>query len=385
MIAMAGALEPDLLIADEPTTALDVTTQAQILALVRCLQRERGTGVLFITHDFGVVAAIADRVTVMRHGRIVETGTMRDVLLRPREPYTAALIDAVPRLRARAARTLPAARVLDVVEATKTHVDRGRFFAPARRVAALKGVTLSLRAGETLGIVGESGSGKSTLARSLVRLDSLDAGTVTIAGRDVAGSRGGDALALRRKIQMVFQDPYASLDQRRRVGDILCEGPLNFGMSRRAARDQSRELVCRVGLPEGAVERFPHEFSGGQRQRICIARALSVRPEILVADEAVSALDVSVQRRVLDLLEELKAEYALSVVFITHDLRVAATVCDSIAVMQHGALVEYGSAEQVLSAQATPYTRALLAAIPGQDVFGHDLPARHPTANEDTP
>ena len=372
MIAMALALEPAVLIADEPTTALDVTTQAQILALVRRLQLERGTGVLFITHDFGVVAEIADRVTVMLQGRIVETGPARDVLIHPQEAYTRSLIGAVPRLRARPARPLSSETVLTVTDATKTHVERGHLFSRARRVSALKDVSLSLRLGETLGIVGESGSGKSTLARGLVQLDRIDTGSVEIAGGDASRASGRALKAMRQRIQMVFQDPYASLDHRRRVADILCEGPLNFGMSRAAALDQTRELIRRVGLPESAVGRYPHEFSGGQRQRICIARALSVRPDILVADEAVSALDVSVQRKILNLLDELKAAYNLSIVFITHDLRVAAEICDHIAVMRGGEIVEYGTAHDILTAQSTDYTRALIAAIPGQDVFGHE-------------
>ncbi len=369
MIAMALALGPAALIADEPTTALDVTTQAQILQLIRRLQRERDTGVLFITHDFGVVAEIADRVTVMRHGAVVETGATADVLLRPRAPYTQELIAAVPQLRARPSGQSSGPVVLDVVGATKTHAEHGRFFGKPRRVAALKNVSFALHAGETLGIVGESGSGKSTLARCLVQLDRMDAGTMRIGGRDAAGARGAELRSMRQSVQMVFQDPFASLDGRRRVGDILCEGPLNFGMARTHARAQARELVRRVGLPEQAVERFPHEFSGGQRQRICIARALSVRPKILVADEAVSALDVSVQKRILALLNELKVDYALSVVFITHDLRVAADICDTIAVMRGGEIVEQGPSGTVIGQPSAAYTKALIAAIPGGNIF----------------
>ncbi len=369
MIAMALALGPSVLIADEPTTALDVTTQAQILNLIRRLQRDRDTGVLFITHDFGVVAEIADRVTVMRHGAIVETGATADVLLRPQEPYTKELIAAVPQLRARPATERSGAVVLDVSGATKTHAERGRFFGKPRRVAALKNVSFSLHAGETLGIVGESGSGKSTLARCLVQLDRMDAGTMRVEGQDAAGARGADLRSMRQTLQMVFQDPFASLDGRRRIGDILCEGPLNFGMAREAARAQARDLMRRVGLPEQAVERYPHEFSGGQRQRICIARALSVRPKILVADEAVSALDVSVQKRILALLNDLKVDYALSVVFITHDLRVAADICDTIAVMRHGEIVEHGLSGTIIGQPAAAYTRALIEAIPGGRLF----------------
>ncbi len=369
MIAMALALGPRVLIADEPTTALDVTTQAQILALMRRLQRERGTGVLFITHDFGVVAEIADRVTVMRHGAVVETGATADVLLAPQHPYTQELIAAVPHLRARAARPVSEAVVMDVAGASKTHVEGARLFGRGRRVAALKDVSLSLRVGETLGVVGESGSGKSTLARCLVQLDRLDAGTLRIGGRETARATGGALKAMRQTVQMVFQDPYASLDPRRRVMDILCEGPLNFGVARADARAQARELLRRVGLPEGAAERTPGAFSGGQRQRICIARALSVRPKILVADEAVSALDVSVQQRILRLLNDLKADYDVSLVFITHDLRVAAAICDTIAVMRGGAIVEYGPAADVLTNPAEAYTRALIDAIPGGRIF----------------
>ncbi len=369
MIAMALALGPRVLIADEPTTALDVTTQAQILELVRRLQRERGTGVLFITHDFGVVAEIADRVTVMRHGKVVEGGATADVLLDPQHPYTKELIAAVPHLRARAARPVSGAVVMDVAGATKTHVEGARIFGRGRRVAALRDVSLTLRAGETLGVVGESGSGKSTLARCLVQLDPLDAGTLRIDGRETARASGGALKAMRQGVQMVFQDPYASLDPRRRVMDILCEGPLNFGMGRPTARAQALELLRRVGLPEQAAERTPGAFSGGQRQRICIARALSVRPKILVADEAVSALDVSVQQRILRLLDDLKADYDISIVFITHDLRVAATLCDTIAVMRGGAIVEHGPSLDVLTKPTVAYTRALIEAIPGGRIF----------------
>ncbi len=369
MIAMALALGPRVLIADEPTTALDVTTQAQILTLMRRLQHERGTGVLFITHDFGVVAEIADCVTVMRHGRVVESGTKVDVLLDPREPYTRELIAAVPHLRGRGARPVSDVVVMDVAGATKTHVEGSRPFGRSRRVAALRGVSLALRAGETLGVVGESGSGKSTLARCLVQLDRMDAGTLRIEGREMARATGGALKTMRQTVQMVFQDPYASLDPRRRVMDILCEGPLNFGMGRETARAQARELVHRVGLPEQAVDRHPGAFSGGQRQRICIARALSVRPKILVADEAVSALDVSVQQRILRLLNDLKADYGISIVFITHDLRVAAAICDTIAVMRGGEIVEYGPSLDVLTKPAVAYTQALIEAIPGGDFF----------------
>ena len=376
MIAMALALEPVLLICDEPTTALDVTTQAQILALIRRLQTERGTSVLFVTHDFGVVAEIADRVVVMQHGRVVESGAAAAVLDAPKHPYTRALVDAIPDGRAAAADASPAvpdaaagagdAPPLRVVGLSRTFRSGGGWRAGgARVVRALDDVSFELARGETLGVVGESGSGKSTLARCLVRLEVPDAGRVELDGTDIAPLEGAPLRAARRRIQMVFQDPYASLNPRARVRRTLTEGAMAHGLTRGEADARASRLLGLVGLDDGALGRYPHEFSGGQRQRIGIARALMLEPGILVADEAVSALDVSVQRQVLELFASLKAELGLSLVFVTHDLRVAASICDRIAVMQAGRIVEIGPARDVFEAPAEDYTRELLAAIPG--------------------
>ncbi|WP_213770817.1 ABC transporter ATP-binding protein [Bradyrhizobium sp. dw_78] len=363
VIAMALALGPKLLIADEPTTALDVTTQAQILAQLRELQRERGTSVLFITHDFGVVADIADRVAVLQRGRLVEEGRRDDVLRSPVHPYTRLLLAAVPRLQAprrRAGNLGPP--LLEARNLRKTYPRRG--FGGSATVA-LDDVSLVLRRGETLGLVGESGSGKSTLARILTCLARVDSGEILLGGEALARLGRRQLRPYRRRMQMVFQDPYASLDPRQRVGDIIAEGPLIHGMSRAATRARVAELLNLVGLQETAAERYPHEFSGGQRQRIGIARALALEPEILVADEPVSALDVSVQAQVLQLLANIKGKLGLSMLFVTHDLRVALQVCDRIAVMRAGRIVEMGEAADVYAAPSHPYTRALFAAVPG--------------------
>ncbi|MFY3064128.1 ABC transporter ATP-binding protein [Achromobacter xylosoxidans] len=369
MIAMALALEPALLIADEPTTALDVTTQAQILRLVHDLQRRKGTAVLFITHDFGVVAEIADRVAVMQRGELVESGLADEVLRHPRHPYTRALIAAVPPLTPAAARppgATQAGAILTATTLSKTYRKRGWFGQPGRVTRALDGVSLALREGATLGIVGESGSGKSTLARALLGLLPPDAGTVTLAGEPLAFKGAGARRAHARRVQMVFQDPYGSLNPRQRVGEIVARGPIVHGMPRREAWAQARELFELVGLSPDAVTRYSHEFSGGQRQRVGLARALAMRPRVLVADEPVSALDVSVQAQVLALLARLREQLGLSILFITHDLRVAAQVCDHVAVMKDGKVVEEGSCAEVFGQPSHPYTRALLAAVPGR-------------------
>ncbi|MCS5602164.1 MAG: ABC transporter ATP-binding protein [Paracoccus sp.] len=369
MIAMALALEPDILIADEPTTALDVTTQAQILDLIEDLRRSRGMAVIFITHDFGVVADIADRVIVMQTGEIVETGAADEVLLRPRHPYTRALIAAIPRLTlqddAPAGDRVP---VLSVEGLNKTFVTGGGgLFGKPRVVRAVRDVSFDLHAGETIGIVGESGSGKSTVGRCLTRLIDPDGGRVMIGGADIALMSGAELRDKRRQLQMIFQDPFSSLNPRARVSRILTEGLIAYGTGRAQAMERARELLGLVGLDPSAMHRFPHEFSGGQRQRIGIARALALEPSIIIADEAVSALDVSIQAQVLDLLAELKARLNLSMLFITHDLRVAARICDRIIVMQKGAIVEVGPTGKVLHDPDTAYTRSLLDAIPGQE------------------
>ena len=371
MIAMALALGPSVLIADEPTTALDVTTQMQILRLIRQLQQDKGTGVLFITHDFGVVAEIADRVAVMQHGRIVEQGPAERVLNAPEHPYTRALIDAVPHGAARATAT-GGEPVLRLAGVRKVFRRGGGLFRRGGAVVAVKDAEFTLAKGETLGLVGESGSGKSTLARCVVRLVEPDGGTIAFHGTDLRALSRGAMKSFRRRIQMVFQDPYASLNPRRKVGDIIAEGPVTHGARRTEAMARAKELLRLVQLDEGAIERYPHEFSGGQRQRIGLARALALDPELLIADEPVSALDVSVQAQVLALLDDIRHRLGLTMLFITHDLRVAAQVCDRIAVMQRGEIVELGDTAQVFGSPRHAYTRELLDAIPGK----HWMPPR---------
>jgi peptide/nickel transport system ATP-binding protein len=367
VIAMALVLDPVLLIADEPTTALDVTTQAQILKLIQDLQGRHGAGVLFITHDFGVVAEIAHQVAVLRLGTLVEIGARDEVLQKPRHDYTRMLIGSVPTHRPRARQTDPGAPVvLETRALEKTYVDRG-WFSRHREVKAATGVSLQVRRGQTLGIVGESGSGKSTVARCIVRLIDPTGGSVLLGGEDIAAMPARQLRPLRKRVQIVFQDPYRSLNPRRTVAEALIEGPVNFGLSRTEALARARQLLEFVRMDVGALERYPHQFSGGQRQRICIARALAMEPELLIADEAVSALDVSVQAQVLQLLEEIRERLNLAMLFITHDLRVAAQVCDHLAVMSRGEVVEYGPAHQVFSAPAHEYTRALFEAAPGRD------------------
>jgi peptide/nickel transport system ATP-binding protein len=368
MIAMALILEPVLLIADEPTTALDVTTQAQILKLIKELQRDRGTGVLFITHDFGVVAEIADRVAVLKHGELVEMGPTQELLVHPRHAYTRMLIDSVPGHdpppRAAVA-GIEDTVVLKTEHLAKVYATRG-LFGSGRSVDAAREVNLEIRKGETLGIVGESGSGKSTVARCIARLIDPTEGSVSIGGVDIARTPSRHLREIRRKVQVVFQDPYRSLNPRRTVGESIIEGPMNYGMSRDDALGRARRLMELVRLDPAALDRYPHQFSGGQRQRICIARALAMEPELLIADEAVSALDVSVQAQVLQLLEEIRHRLHLAVLFITHDLRVAAQICDKVAVMSKGRVVEYGPAERVFRSPEHAYTKALFEAAPGR-------------------
>ncbi len=377
MIAMALALEPKLLIADEPTTALDVTTQAQILKLIAELQERHGTAVLFITHDMGVVADIADRVLVLRHGSPVEEGETRRVVGAPTADYTRELLAAVPTLDPRPARAPSSATpVLAVEGLCKT------FGGGAHAVKALHDVGFALRPGRTLGVVGESGSGKSTLARCVMGLETVSSGIVRIDGTDV---RQLDKAARRRhatRLQMVFQDPNRSLDPRRTVLQSVVEGALNFGVDKRTAAEKAAALIETVGLPRASLDRYPHQFSGGQRQRIAIARALMMDPEVIVADEAVSALDVSVQAQVLDLLMSLQAKFGLAILFITHDLRVAARLCDDVLVMRRGVAVESGPAERVLTRPADDYTRRLLDAAPGRSL---DHAARLRAAEAATP
>jgi len=367
MIAMALALEPSLLIADEPTTALDVTTQAQILALIARIQKAKGMGVMFVTHDFGVVAEIAHRVAVMERGELVEQGPAAQVLNAPRHPYTQRLIAAVPRRRAdesAAADTRPP--VLEVRNLSKTYVTGRGWLGHKRVVRAVDDVSFTVRRGETLGIVGESGSGKSTIGKCLLKLIGVNGGELVFDGRDIAGLSESQFRPMRKDIQMIFQDPFASLNPRHTVGRIISDGPVAGGQPRAQAEARARELLALVGLDPSAFDRYPNQFSGGQRQRIGIARALALEPKILVADESVSALDVSVQAQVLQLLHQLQQKLQIALIFITHDLRVAAQICNAVLVMHQGKVVEYGSPGQIFDRPRHAYTQKLIAAVPGQ-------------------
>lgn len=366
VIAMALALEPQVLVADEPTTALDVTTQAQILQLIRDLQIKRNMAVMFITHDFGVVAEIADFVTVMQLGRIVEQGTADEVLLSPGHAYTKKLISAIPRPGNGVTNSVKRETILRVENLNKTYKIKEGMFSKPKLVHAVRDVSFALGRGETLGIVGESGSGKSSVGRCLVRLQDPDSGRVLLNDEDMAHLKGHQLRAVRRRIQMIFQDPFSSLNPRERVGRIIASGPIAYGENEKQALKNAAELMEMVGLDARGANRFPHEFSGGQRQRIGIARALALKPEIIIADEAVSALDVSIQAQVLELLGRLKTELNLSLVFITHDLRVAAQICDRVMVMQQGQVVELDSGGKIFNSPAHPYTQKLIAAIPGR-------------------
>ncbi|WP_326814997.1 MULTISPECIES: ABC transporter ATP-binding protein [unclassified Streptomyces] len=386
LIAMALACEPQLLIADEPTTALDVTVQAQILDLLHTLRRETGMGLLLVTHDVGVAAESVDEVLVMQSGREVERGPVAEVLGTPRQPYTRELLAAVPRVDAKRPEPelVPAGRVADagrprldaavsraaqVGEPLLEAIDLRREFGRGRsRVTAVDGVSLTLHPGETLGIVGESGSGKTTLGRMLVRLLDPTAGRLHYRGTEI-GSLSDKALRPhRRELQMVFQDPVASLNPRRSIGESVAD-PLRaagaFDDTRVRARVQ--ELLERVGLDPDRYDRYPHEFSGGQRQRVGIARALAADPKLIVCDEPVSALDVTTQAQVTALLAELQRELGLGLVFIAHDLAVVRQVSDRVAVMRQGRIVEQGSVDEVYGAPQDPYTKQLLAAVPALD------------------
>ncbi|WP_316775469.1 ABC transporter ATP-binding protein [Streptomyces sasae] len=355
LIAMALACEPDLLIADEPTTALDVTVQAQILDLLHTLREETGMGLLLVTHDVGVAAESVDQVLVMRHGREVEQGPVAAVLGAPAQPYTRELLSAVPRVDA--ARAPSAASDEVVLEATGLRREFGR---GKRAFAAVDDVSLTVRRGETLGIVGESGSGKTTLGRMLVGLLEPTAGEVRYEGHARVG--------VRPTVQMVFQDPVSSLNPRRSVGESIAD-PLRARGEHDEGRIRGRviELLERVGLEGAHYDRYPHEFSGGQRQRVGIARALAADPRVIVCDEPVSALDVTTQAQVVALLGELQRELGLALVFVAHDLAVVRQVSDRVAVMRHGRVVETGPADEVYDNPQDPYTRQLLAAVPALD------------------
>ncbi len=388
MIAMALSCRPELLVADEPTTALDVTVQAQILALVAALQEELGMGVLFVTHDMAVVAELADRVVVLRRGEKVEEGPSERLFAAPRHPYTRALLAAVPRLGAmrgtdrparmseepaRAAEgAAPAERGAPVLEVrdltTRFDLRAGLLGRVTRRVHAVERVSFDLHAGETLALVGESGCGKSTTGRSLLRLVGFQGGSVRLRGRELAGLAGRELRPLRREIQMVFQDPYASLDPRLTVGFSVAEPLLVHGLaSGREAEDRVAALLRQVGLEPDHARRYPHELSGGQRQRVCIARALALRPAIIVADEPLSSLDATIRAQILDLLVGLQEELGTSFLFISHDMAVVERVSHRVAVMFLGRIVEIGPRRAVFEDPRHPYTRKLMAAVPVAD------------------
>ncbi|MBN9244094.1 MAG: ABC transporter ATP-binding protein [Mesorhizobium sp.] len=374
MIAMALALKPDVLIADEPTTALDVTVQGEVLELLRDLQREHGTAIILITHDMGVVAEMADRVIVMRNGRTVEEGTAADIFARPREAYTQELLAAVPRIGARSGiqdephEPREAAPVVAVRDLEVRFDLRGGFFGRVeRRVHAVEGVSFSIAPGETLALVGESGCGKSTTAKAIAGLVP-HAGDILVGGRSLNSLSTDDRKAVRREVQMIFQDPFASLDPRMRVGDLVAEPLVVHGIGDRQERRRwVTTLFERVGLSAEHMDRYPHEFSGGQRQRICVARALALKPKLIIADESVSALDVSVQAKVLELLKELQREFGVAYLFISHDMAVVENISDRVAVMYLGQIVEMGTRDQIFSDPRHPYTKRLIEAVPIPD------------------
>jgi peptide/nickel transport system ATP-binding protein len=364
VIAMACILKPALLICDEPTTALDVTTQKEILRLIDELQREQGCAVLFITHDMGVVAEIADDVLVMNQGQAVELGSAAQVLKNPQQAYTQMLLAAVPSMQPPPAKPeATGAPLLRAVRVGKTYTSRD-WLGRARHTEALQDAALELRAGETIGIVGESGSGKSTLARCIMRLIDPTVGMIHWGDNKICTLPENQLRPLRSHIQVVFQDPNRSLNPRRKIVDSLSEGAMNFGATRADSAALVAQFLNKVKLPQEALERYPSQFSGGQRQRLAIARALMCKPKVLVADEAVSALDVSVQAQILQLLREVQAELGLGLLFITHDLRVAAQLCDRVIVMHQGKIVEQGKTDELYANPQQDYTKRLFDAAP---------------------
>ncbi len=393
MIAMALSCKPALLIADEPTTALDVTIQAQILQLIRVLQKEMQMGVIFITHDMGVVAEMADRVQVMYRGDVVERAPVQQLFAAPQQPYTRALLAAVPKLGAMSGQPLPAKfpllhtngreeiatpqdtvrheqppilQVRDLV--TRFDIRGGLLNRVKRRVHAVEKVSFDLYAGETLALVGESGCGKSTTGRSLLRLVASQGGTITFDGKRIDNLHGNALASLRRDIQFIFQDPYASLDPRLTVGFSIMEPLLVHNtMDRRQAEKRVAWLLERVGLLPEHAQRYPHEFSGGQRQRICIARALALNPKVVIADESVSALDVSIQAQIINLMLDLQREFGIAFLFISHDMAVVERISHRVAVMYLGQIVEMGPRQAVFEQPRHPYTRKLMAAVPVAD------------------
>lgn len=368
VIAMALAHDPKLIIADEPTTALDVTTQAEILCLLKGLQQTQGAGLLFITHDLGVVADIADHIIVMQHGRIVEQGSRDAFFSNPQHPYSRKLLAALPQRRPNTAPRPAPPVVLEARDISLTYRKPAGVLRHTL-VPAVRDVSLQLRRGQTHGIVGESGSGKSSFVRCLLHLERFDSGSVHIDGQDTAQWGGTLPRSLRQRIQIVLQDPYTALNPRQRIGDTIAEAAQIHGASRDDARTKARDLLELVGLTPAAYARYPHEFSGGQRQRICIARALAPEPEILIADEAVSALDVSIQAQILALFRDLQDRLGFAILFVTHDLRVASAICDDVTVMRAGRVVEQGPMARIFDAPSAEYTRHLLDAMPDRGNF----------------
>ncbi|HXC55039.1 MAG TPA: ABC transporter ATP-binding protein [Rhizomicrobium sp.] len=377
MIAMATACGPDLLIADEPTTALDVTVQAQILEIMRDLKTELKTAIVMVSHDMGVIAGVADRVQVMRQGDVVESGPVDDIFYKPRHDYTRMLLDSMPRLdrpdRAGHA-TVPALKndtPLLEVEDLKVHfpVRGNTLFAKARPLRAVDGVSFTLREGETLGIVGESGCGKSTLARAVLKLLPRTAGTVVWMTRDLQTISPADQRRLRKELQIVFQDPLASLDPRMTIGESIAEPlkTLRRDLSRDEIKRRVRKIMEQVGLEPGWINRYPHEFSGGQNQRVGIARAMIVEPKLVICDEAVSALDVSIQSQIIDLIVKLQTDYGMSLIFISHDLSVVRQISHRVMVLYLGRVVEFADRDTIYKDARHPYTKALISAVPIPD------------------
>ena len=395
VIAIALACDPKLLIADEPTTALDVTIQAQILELIKTLQEEEGMSVLFITHDMGVVAEISDRTVVMYRGEAVESGTTRDIFKAAKHPYTRALLSAVPQLGSmrglerplrfpqvdmKTGEIQPVKPTEDTVKrnadpilkvdnlVTRFAIKKGFLRKTIGRIHAVEGVSLELRQGETLSLVGESGCGKSTTGRSIIRLTDPTAGEIRIDGKNVLGAGKSQLADIRREAQMIFQDPFESLNPRIRIGEAIAEPIIAHGLATAAeAKKRVGELLERVGLSASMANRFPHEFSGGQRQRVCIARALALEPKLIIADESVSALDVSVKAQVINLMLDLQEKYGLGYLFISHDMAVVERISHRVAVMYLGEIVEIGPRQAVFENPQHEYTKRLMAAVPIAD------------------
>src|SRR6056297_208227 len=380
MIAMALACDPALIIADEPTTALDVTVQAQTLALLKDLQRETGAAVLFVTHDMGVVAEVADHVLVMRHGREIESGTVHEVFTKPKDAYTKSLIEAAPSVAGKRVEDTVNARpvdgvpvsfagdepVLKVSDLSVRFPMRSGFLGKLTGIVhAVDEVSFAIGKGETLGLVGESGSGKSTIGKAIINLAPIHSGHVNVLGRSIDYDDPHSLAQLRRDVQMIFQDPYGSLDSRQTIGSAIIEPMFVHGLAKgREAVEKMEWLMERVGLDPALASSLPHEFSGGQRQRICIARALAMSPKLIIADEAVSALDVSIKGQIIELMIDLQKEFGVSYLFISHDMAAIERICDRVAVMYFGEIVEIGNRDDVIGRPGHDYTRRLLSAIP---------------------